>query len=147
MPEAFGTGQYGLNFVGGLWFMANQKIHFCRTLKVGTAAPSERAGWIVRLFCIIGLYDCRKHFIHTAESRLLYNNRLCKYSFGWFYLRVRIEGSLPFYFTDSNKTQLKIKRECAGNGAGKGQPRTGERGEHQAAEGILGLAGTWKNPS
>lgn len=28
MPEAFGTGQYGLNFVGGLWFMANQKIHF-----------------------------------------------------------------------------------------------------------------------
>ena len=43
--------------------------------------------------------------------------------------------------------QLKIKRECAGNGAGKGKPQTGRRGEYQAAEGILGLAGTWENPS
>ena len=79
--------------------------------------------------------------------RLFYKKVLCFNSFGWFYLRVRMDGSLPFYFTASNKTQIKIKRECAGNGAGKGKSQTGERGEYQAAEGILGLAGTWENPS
>jgi hypothetical protein len=41
---------------------------------------------------------------HTAESRLLYNNRLCKHSLGWFYRAMEVDGSLPFYFTVSNKT-------------------------------------------
>lgn len=56
MPEAFGTGQYGLNFVGGLWFMAiNQKytltdVESLHCRPIGAGGPGCAAilhNWVI----------------------------------------------------------------------------------------------------
>jgi hypothetical protein len=49
-------------------------------------------------------------------------------SFGWFYLCAGIYSSLILAFTFKNQSTQKQK-QCAVNGAGKGKPQKGWRGE------------------
>lgn len=59
-------------------------------------------------------------------------------AWGGFIVRPEVDDSLPFYFTGSNKTQLKIKGECAGNSAGKGKPQTAGVGDTRQQKGFWG---------